>query len=44
MNNEALGAMITTMTKRMPDHHPIWTAVGVPRLGAEEMMVSQIDV
>jgi enamine deaminase RidA (YjgF/YER057c/UK114 family) len=43
MNDEALETMIATMTKRISGHHPIWTAVGVPRLGIEAMMV-EIEV
>ncbi|EEY19365.1 hypothetical protein D7B24_004478 [Verticillium nonalfalfae] len=39
LDDEALAAMIRNFAKYMPDHQPIWTCVGVPRLGEEEMKV-----
>ena len=43
INNEALGAMVRNLKKYMPDHQPIWTCVGVPRLGEDDMRV-EIEV
>jgi enamine deaminase RidA (YjgF/YER057c/UK114 family) len=43
LNNEALGAMVRNMKKWMPDHKPVWTTVGVTRLGEDDMRV-EIEV
>lgn len=43
LNNEALAAMVRNFEKWMPDHRPIWTCVGVPRLGEDDMRV-EIEV
>ncbi|KAH6655362.1 putative L-PSP endoribonuclease family protein [Truncatella angustata] len=43
LNNEALEAMVRNFKKWMPDHQPIWTTVGVPRLGEDDMRV-EIEV
>lgn len=43
LNNEALGAMVRNMRKWMPDHQPLWTTVGVSRLGEDDMRV-EIEV
>jgi enamine deaminase RidA (YjgF/YER057c/UK114 family) len=43
INNEALDAMVRNFRKYMPDHQPIWTCVGVPRLGEDDMRV-EIEV
>ncbi|KAL5610609.1 hypothetical protein FOBRF1_006726 [Fusarium oxysporum] len=43
INNEALGAMVRNFKKWMPDHQPLWTCVGVPRLGEDDMRV-EIEV
>ncbi|ETS77035.1 hypothetical protein PFICI_10909 [Pestalotiopsis fici W106-1] len=43
LNDEALQAMARNFKKWMPDHQPIWTAVGVARLGADDMRV-EIEV
>jgi enamine deaminase RidA (YjgF/YER057c/UK114 family) len=43
INNEALAAMVRNFKKYMPDHQPIWTCVGVPRLGEDDMRV-EIEV
>ena len=43
INNEALDAMVRNFRKWMPDHQPIWTCVGVPRLGEDDMRV-EIEV
>ncbi|KAG7139551.1 hypothetical protein HYQ46_008147 [Verticillium longisporum] len=39
LDDEAPAAMIRNFAKYMPDHQPIWTCVGVPRLGEEAMKV-----
>ena len=39
IGEEHLGPMVEQMRKRMPDHRPIWTCVGVPVLGEPEMRV-----
>ncbi|KAF3343438.1 Myosin-1 [Verticillium dahliae VDG2] len=39
LDDEAPAAMIRNLAKYMPDHQPIWTCVGVPRLGEEAMKV-----
>ncbi|KAH6611678.1 putative L-PSP endoribonuclease family protein [Boeremia exigua] len=43
INNEALAAMVRNFRKWMPDHEPIWTCVGVTRLGEDDMRV-EIEV
>lgn len=43
MNDEALGAMVRNFQKYMPGHQPLWTCVGVTRLGADDMRV-EIEV
>lgn len=39
INNEALDAMVRNFRVYMPDHQPIWTCVGVTRLGEDDMRV-----
>ncbi|KAK1144766.1 hypothetical protein N8T08_004777 [Aspergillus melleus] len=43
INNEALDAMVRNFKRYMPDHQPIWTCVGVTRLGEDDMRV-EIEV
>lgn len=43
INNEALAAMVRNFRKWMPNHQPLWTCVGVPRLGEDDMRV-EIEV
>ncbi|KAB2572132.1 RutC family protein YjgH [Lasiodiplodia theobromae] len=43
INNEALAAMVRNFKKYMPDHQPLWTCVGVTRLGEDDMRV-EIEV
>lgn len=43
LNNEALAAMVRNFREWMPDHQPIWTCVGVSRLGEDDMRV-EIEV
>lgn len=43
LNDEALSAMVRNFKKWMPDHQPIWTTVGVTRLGEDDMRV-EIEV
>ncbi|KAM0279553.1 hypothetical protein ACHAQH_004508 [Verticillium albo-atrum] len=43
INDEAMGAMVRNFAKHMPDHQPLWTCVGVTRLGADDMRV-EIEV
>ncbi|KAJ5360132.1 hypothetical protein N7517_009323 [Penicillium concentricum] len=43
INDEALEAMVRNFKKWMPNHQPIWTCVGVTRLGEEDMRV-EIEV
>jgi enamine deaminase RidA (YjgF/YER057c/UK114 family) len=43
LNNEAIAAMVRNFKKWMPDHQPIWTCVGVTRLGEDDMRV-EIEV
>lgn len=43
LNNEALGAMKRNFAKWMPDHQPLFTCVGVTRLGEDDMRV-EIEV
>ncbi|KAE8410609.1 L-PSP endoribonuclease family protein [Aspergillus pseudocaelatus] len=39
LNDEALNAMVRNFKKYMPDHRPLWTCVGVTRLGRDAMRV-----
>lgn len=43
LNNEAAEAMVRNFKKWMPDHMPIWTTIGVSRLGEDDMSV-EIEV
>lgn len=43
INNEALAAMVRNFRKYMPDHKPLWTCIGVARLGEDDMRV-EIEV
>lgn len=43
INNEAMDAMVRNFRKWMPDHQPLWTCVGVSRLGEDDMRV-EIEV
>ncbi len=43
MSDEALARMVENFRKWMPDHQPIWTCVGVTKLGIESMRV-EIEV
>lgn len=43
LNDEALEAMVRNFRQWMPDHQPIWTCIGVPRLGLDDMRV-EIEV
>ena len=43
LNNEALEAMVRNFKRWMPNHQPIWTTVGVTRLGEDDMRV-EIEV
>jgi enamine deaminase RidA (YjgF/YER057c/UK114 family) len=43
LNNEAIEAMIRNFKEWMPDCEPIWTCVGVTRLGEDDMRV-EIEV
>ncbi|KAH8647680.1 endoribonuclease L-PSP [Xylariales sp. PMI_506] len=43
INTEAISAMVRNFKKYMPDHQPVWTCVGVPRLGEDDMRV-EIEV
>ncbi|KAE8161945.1 L-PSP endoribonuclease family protein [Aspergillus tamarii] len=43
LNDEALEAMVRNFKKYMPNHEPIWTVVGVSRLGEDDMRV-EIEV
>lgn len=39
LNDEALAAMVRNFEKWVPNHHSVWTCVGVARLGEEDMQV-----
>lgn len=39
LNDEAMEAMIRNFKKYMPNHAPIWTVLGVSRLGEDDMRV-----
>ena len=43
INNEAMDAMVRNFKKWCPNHNPIWTVIGVPRLGEDDMRV-EIEV
>lgn len=43
LDDEALAAMVRNLKKWMPDHAPLWTCVGVPKLGEDAMKV-EIEV
>jgi enamine deaminase RidA (YjgF/YER057c/UK114 family) len=43
LNDEALTAMVRGFEKWMPGHKPIWTCIGVTRLGMDDMRV-EIEV
>jgi enamine deaminase RidA (YjgF/YER057c/UK114 family) len=43
INDEALEAMVRNFHKWVPRHEPIWTCVGVTRLGEDDMRV-EIEV
>jgi len=43
LKDEALAAMTRNLRKYMPDHQPLWTCVGVTRLGEDDMRV-EIEV
>ncbi|KAM0460441.1 hypothetical protein ACHAPV_004708 [Trichoderma viride] len=39
LNEEAMAAVQRNFKKYMPDHQPLWTALGVQRFGADRMAV-----
>lgn len=43
INGESMDAMVRNFKKWMPDHKPLWTCVGVARLGEDDMRV-EIEV
>jgi enamine deaminase RidA (YjgF/YER057c/UK114 family) len=43
INGEAIAAMVRNFKIWVPDHAPLWTCVGVPRLGEDDMRV-EIEV
>ncbi|CAG8274514.1 unnamed protein product [Penicillium olsonii] len=43
LNDEAMHAMVRSFRKYMPDHEPLWTCIGVARLGYDDMRV-EIEV
>lgn len=43
LNGEAIEAMVRNFRQWMPNHEPIWTCVGVTRLGEDDMRV-EIEV
>ncbi|PGH23161.1 hypothetical protein AJ80_02796 [Polytolypa hystricis UAMH7299] len=43
LNEEALGAVVRNLKCWMPNHKPIWTVLGVSRLGMDDMRV-EIEV
>ncbi|RVX66000.1 hypothetical protein B0A52_09926 [Exophiala mesophila] len=44
LDMEAAGAMIRNFAKWMPNHKPIWTAIGVAGLGGTTEMKVEIEV
>ncbi|KAI0549173.1 YjgF-like protein [Xylaria scruposa] len=43
LNNEALEAVVRNFRTWCPDHQPLWTCIGVQRLGEDDMRV-EIEV
>ncbi|EFY85347.1 hypothetical protein J3458_021238 [Metarhizium acridum] len=43
LNREAEGAMVRNLKRWMPNHHPLWTCIGVARLAEDDMRV-EIEV
>lgn len=43
LNDEALHAMVQKFKEYMPNHQPLWTCIGVSRLGFDDMRV-EIEV
>ena len=43
MNNEALECMVRNFRLWMPDHQPLYTCIGAPRLAEDDMRV-EIEV
>lgn len=43
LDDRALAAMVRNFDKWMPNHKPLWTVIGVVKLGAEGMKV-EIEV
>lgn len=43
LDDRALAAMVRNFDKWMPNHKPLWTVIGVVKLGAEAMKV-EIEV
>jgi enamine deaminase RidA (YjgF/YER057c/UK114 family) len=43
MNDEAMEVMVRCLKKACPNHQPIWTAIGVPKLGLDDMKI-EIEV
>lgn len=43
LNDEAMRAMVRNLKKYAPDHQPLWTVLGVSRLGYDDMRV-EIEV
>lgn len=39
LNDEAMRAMVRNLKKYAPDHQPLWTVLGVSRLGYDDMRV-----
>ncbi|PGH05010.1 hypothetical protein AJ79_06896 [Helicocarpus griseus UAMH5409] len=44
LNDEALEAMVRNFRKHMPQHEPLWTVIGVARLGEDDDMRVEIEV
>jgi enamine deaminase RidA (YjgF/YER057c/UK114 family) len=40
---ESLPALLEEINRRIPEHHPIWTAIGVKTLAGPEMII-EIEV
>ncbi|KAL5348129.1 hypothetical protein V498_10713 [Pseudogymnoascus sp. VKM F-4517 (FW-2822)] len=43
INDEAMETMVRCLKKYCPNHQPVWTALGVPRLAFDDMRV-EIEV
>jgi enamine deaminase RidA (YjgF/YER057c/UK114 family) len=43
LSEEAMGAVVRNFRKWMPDHQPLWTTIGVAKLGDDSMHV-EIEV